>query len=441
MQVEKLFNGIAVIVDNEIEDEKSDIYKIKRLIEAKNIPVAVFAEIPPLEVIPSFASASFVVLDWDYTNGKLEVEDDERVIIPGELALTNESRLIEFIRCLLCNIFVPIFIFTAKSKESIVDSLRMESLWDEKKTNRIFVEQKTEIDSDEKLFSAIDKWVRAMPSVYVLKEWERVIRETQNKMFNEMYTYSPNWTKIIWEMLKTDSRDNQKEFGDFVTRQLTNRINGFTFEEENISTEDPILPEELLSVVEGERYIEYSQTPVQAYTGDLFYDETSGTYYLNVRAQCDLARDKNPELYLIKGKVLSDEDIVTQDIRLTDDGILHISAKERYSLSDLGEICQKNTKLIELNKLFRNYKNDAFFNNGNIIGKKSEIIIACVAGKKALKFRLDINKVIKYKQLQDKLIGKILPPYITQIQQCCASYIVREGVMPTPKEIFNCIDL
>ena len=44
MDIGKLFNGIAVIVDNEIENKTSAIYKIKELIEAKNIPVAVYSE-------------------------------------------------------------------------------------------------------------------------------------------------------------------------------------------------------------------------------------------------------------------------------------------------------------------------------------------------------------------------------------------------------------
>ena len=35
MDIGKLFNGIAVIVDNEIENKTSAIYKIKELIEAK----------------------------------------------------------------------------------------------------------------------------------------------------------------------------------------------------------------------------------------------------------------------------------------------------------------------------------------------------------------------------------------------------------------------
>lgn len=441
MDVEKLFNGIAVIVDNEIEDKTSVIYKIKELIERKNIPVAVFSEVPQLDVIPALASASFIILDWDYTNGELELEEGERVAIPGTLVASEEERLIVFIKKLLSDIFVPVFIFTAKQPATVIDSLKEARLWDDEKTNRIFVKQKTEVDSEEELFSAILKWVKEMPSVYVLKEWEGVVRRAQNSMFNELYAYSPNWAKIIWDMLKADSRDNQREFGDFVTKQLTNRIAGYTFDETTINTNYSVCIEELLSVVEGERYIRYSNPQLQAYTGDLFHDTSTDTYYMNIRAQCDLARTGDPQLYLIRGKELSDEDIVIEDIKLTNDRILHLSAKTRYSLAKLCEICQNEEELIELNGLFRAYKNDAFFANGNIIGKKSEIIVACVAGKKALKFRLDINKVEKYSKMKDKLIGRVLPPYITQIQQSCANYIVREGIMPTPPEIFKNIEL
>ena len=50
MDIGKLFNGIAVIVDNEIENKTSAIYKIKELIEAKNIPVAVYSETSFLKI-------------------------------------------------------------------------------------------------------------------------------------------------------------------------------------------------------------------------------------------------------------------------------------------------------------------------------------------------------------------------------------------------------
>ena len=68
--------------------------------------------------------------------------------------------------------FVPIFIFTAKQPSTVIDSLKEASLWDDEKTNRIFVKQKIDVDSEEELFSAITEWVKKMPSVYVLKEWK-----------------------------------------------------------------------------------------------------------------------------------------------------------------------------------------------------------------------------------------------------------------------------
>lgn len=67
-------------------------------------------------------------------------------------------------------------------------------------------------------------------------------------------------------------------------------------------------------------------------------------HHMSIRAQCDLARTGDPALYLIKGKELSDEDIVTEDIKLTSDQILHLSAKTRYSLTELCEICQNECR-------------------------------------------------------------------------------------------------
>ena len=441
MNIEKLFSGIAVIVDNEIDNSSSSIHKIKKLIEGKNIPVLTFPEIPSQDIIPALSGAAFVVLDWDYTDGKIQIEEGDRIQIPETLAETEESRLISFITQLLKELFVPAFIFTEKSKEMIIDRLKDADLWQEDRPNRIFVKQKDEVDTEDELLSAITEWVKEMPSVYVLKEWSLAAKKAQNSMFNELYSYSPNWTQIIWNMLKADSRDNQREFGDFITKQLVNRILDYSFEEEMINSDKPVSVDELLGVVEGERYIRYTQSQNQAYTGDLFYDSDEDAYYLNIRAQCDLARNDNPVLYLIKGKELTDEDIVTEDIKLTSEKNLHFSTGSCFSLERLGEICQNEEELISINNRFRAYRNAAFFSNGNIIGKKSEIIITCVAGKKALKFRLDIHKTIKYNQMKDKLIGRVLPPYITQIQQNCANHITREGIMPTPKEIFEKIDL
>ena len=210
MDVGKLFQGIAVIFDDEINNPTSTISVIKELIQNKNIPVAVYNEMPRQEIIPALSNASFVILDWDYTNGSLEIESGERLAIPGELKNEQENDLIEFIRTLLRLIFIPVFIFTSKSVDSIKMSLRDAGLWEDNKQNRIFIKQKNDVNSEEQLFGAIEEWLKAMPSVYVLKEWENTIATTKNNMFVELYGYSSNWVKVIWDMLKADSRENHR---------------------------------------------------------------------------------------------------------------------------------------------------------------------------------------------------------------------------------------
>ena len=408
MDVGKLFQGIAVIFDDEISNPTSTISTIKEIIQSKNIPVAVYKEMPRQEIIPALSNASFVILDWDYTNSELSVDGDERLSIPAELKAEQDQNLIQFIRELLRLVFIPVFIFTSKSVDSIKTTLRDAGLWNDNKENRIFIKQKNDISSENLLFGAIEGWLKAMPSVYVLKEWEKNISRSKNAMFLDLYGYSPNWVKIIWDMLKEDTIENHREFGEFVTRTLNNRIGVYTFDEEIISAQKDISPEELRRVVEGERYLAYDVQPEQAYTGDLFKE--GGKYYLNIRAQCDLSRmDErgvyNPLLYCIEGKKLRSKDIVTEDIRMTTEGTLVFGAGKRFSLDNMREIC------------------------------KDEAKIGCVAGEQALQFDLDIC-IKEYNTEKDKRIGRILHPYITRIQQKCSQNMVREGIMPMPKELF-----
>lgn len=438
MDIEKLFQGIAVIFDDEISNPTSTISTIKEIIQHKNIPVAVYNEMPRQEIIPSLSNASFVILDWDYTNSELSVEGEERLSLPTELKNEQDENLILFIGELLRCVFIPVFIFTSKSVDSIKTALRDVGLWYDDKCNRIFIKQKNDISSEDKLFGAIEEWLKAMPSVYVLKEWEKNISKNKDAMFLELYGYSPNWVKIIWDMLKEDSIENHREFGEFVTRNLNNRIGTYEFDEDIIGAERDISPEELRHVVEGERYLVYDTQPEQAYTGDLFKDGKK--YYLNIRAQCDLSRmngcgEYNPLLYCIEGKKLQNKDIVTDDIRMTTEETLNFGVNKSFSLDEMRKKCKDNDELKEFNKNFTNYRNRIFFRKGTFLERNDKVIVGCVAGEQALQFNLDIS-IKKFSDAKGKRIGRILPPYITRIQQKCAHNMVREGVMPVPKELF-----
>ena len=233
-----------------------------------------------------------------------------------------------------------------------------------------------------------------------------------------------------------DSIENENEFGEFVTRNLINRIPKYEFEEDILDCGNPtVTNEELAEVIEGERYISYNVQPEQAYTGDLFKD--GNDYYLNIRAQCDLSREQNPNMYCIKGNVLKYEDITTFDIHFTDAEELVLNRQYKYTLDDIKNICRSSNKLNKLNYKFRKCRNSNFFLFGDILEKKSEVIIACIADGKILKFAIGEICIKAFSDLKELRIGRLLPPYITRVQQKCSQYIVREGVMPVPISLFE----
>ncbi len=448
MEVKKLFSGIAVIIDNEVDKKEAPIYRIRTTINNSNIPIVAYNNIPPNETVNSLKNASFIILDWNFLDDPIGDADEAlgAMIGASELKQQKQEELISFIKLLLDELFVPIFIFSGVDINEVEDVLVQNGLYDKGKTNRIFVKTKTEVESEEQLFQCIEDWLKEMPSVYAMKEWDKVLQTTKNHMFREWYQYSPQWVSVIWKMLKEDSSEVQDEFGQFLTKNMANRIREFQFDEELFSLEGPVDTLELQKIIERERYIEYLENiPEQAYTGDLFKD--GDTYYLNIRAQCDLARkDDKVSLYLIKGKILDAQDIVTEDIRLVSEGELKFPNKV-YTLNQMQEICKNAADvhngtvqgLNEINEQFRKYRNLVFFGHGEILEKKPEVILACVDNGKIIKFRMDLI-IKKFKEIKDKRIGRVLPPYITRIQQKCSQYIVREGIMPMPKEIFNSFD-
>lgn len=435
MEIKELFKGIAVVIDDQVNEKNSSISKIVTFLKTENIPVVAYDEIPSVDVISSLQNASFVILDWEYNNIGMALPEGG-VIKPSSLESETKDDLLNFIEQILSTIFVPIFLFTDQEPDSIKDSLKSRGLYFDNKPNRVFIKRKSELNTYDELIDAIKIWIQQMPSVYVLKKWEKALNSTKNKMFLEMYGYSANWVKIIWDMLKLDSRENRQEFGEFLTRNFVNRIGIMDFAEDYMTNSDGFSNEELRCVLEGERYVKYDAEVNQAYTGDLFYNDEDNTYYLNIRAQCDLARRDNPELYCLNGQVLSDADIVTEDIQLTSEGKIRFTPELEFILDELQEVWSDENRLKEFNKNFIKHRDGRFFSNGVVLERGPEVIIACVAGNKIIRFRMDI-KIKKFNSIKKYRIGRILPPYITRIQQKCSQHIIREGTMPLPQDIFN----
>ena len=147
MEIEELFKGIAVIIDDEIDDPSSGISKIKTLIQNKNIPVVTYKEIPDKEIIPALANSPFIIVDWDYTYGALgiDTENGERISMPSDYKEYQEKIVIDFLTDVINNFFVPVFLFTSQDIDSIKISLDAAGLWQkDENRNRIFIKDKKE---------------------------------------------------------------------------------------------------------------------------------------------------------------------------------------------------------------------------------------------------------------------------------------------------------
>lgn len=439
MNIKELFNGIAIIIDNEIYEKDSDIMKIKENIEKNNIPIVTYNDVPDLKVINALSAASFIILDWDFNDSTITEDTSDRLTLPFGLREAKQKDVVDFIKKILEKLFVPIFIFTALEAEKVSVELVKENIACGK-SDRIFIKQKIDITSEDDLFKTMSEWLENMPSVYVLKEWEKVIQEAKNDMFLELYGCSPGWVTAIWGTSKNDGIGHAYEFGTFISKNLINRISSYNFEEKYMHDESGPKKEDLYKLFERERYIKYLEQPERAYTGDLF--KIGGDYFLNIRAQCDITRMKkseteyNPMLYVIRGEKIRDKNIVNEYIKIDENGLLVFSPDDAIPLDEIAKNCNKKIELDKINQKITKHMEKPFFQNGELREKKPEAIIPCIDDGKIVKFDLSIQ-TMKFTEIKEQRIGRILPPYIGRIQQRCAQYIVREGVMPVPDELFK----
>ena len=394
-------NGIAVFIDDAIDDETSNAYKLKQQIDKKNIPVLTRSNLPDdFETFSSHIhSASFVILDWKFSNisGEAVVAG---VNIPEAVRKSNEGEIIDFIKKLLNNTYCPIFIFSDEVISEIKDSLDLAGITHTGDHPRIFITSKTEL-LDEKLFEKINDRLKENAIVYTLKTWEKAANIAKKKMFSTLESKHVSWPTVLWKTYESDHTNQSQELSKILTNIFSNYLlsnclfssDYFDPNKASVSIED------IKDVLEAERFMTIdNETPPSP--GDLFeiLDGEKIFYLLNIRAQCNLLHITSPDLYCIRGTILDENRIIRNQQRNNDDDIL--------------------------------------FFQGQLHGREDAIYIPFVHNRKIIEFDLKQMKVKKYdSSFRAKRIGRILPPYITRIQQIVSAYIIREGLPAIPNDI------
>ena len=391
MNIKELFKGVAVVIDDKINDAGDLITKIINKLEKKKVPVLKYEDIPENKIINNLNNVAFILLDWELFDRNLQGTD---------IAQQLTDRNFRFIRKLRKISFVPIFIFSNEDPDIIKRSLSDKNLYQENGNNHIFVKRKQDLftrNGSFKLYNEIKKWLKQTPSIYVLKEWEKSLNDAKAKLFWDFYDINHKWPSVLQKTFINDGSDVDYELGNFIFKNIMARTEPIKFDEEILKLEDDALTkDEIRHVLEAERFLKQDTLPDLPFTGDLFKKSKDGKNYLiNIRPDCDIIRKDNPSLYLIEGKEI-DENLIN-------------SVKEE----------DKRKKIV--------------FENG-FIEKEYVFYVPFVNEGKIIEFDLKKLTIKKWNDVKNNRIGRLLHPYITKLQQKYSFYLQRQGLPAIPEK-------
>lgn len=378
-----LFNGIGIIIDDSFackHKNKDKIQKIKSYFESKDFPILTYSELPTEQQIKHFKSISFVLLDWNLANLPIGTS------LPQTLIQEN----IEFIKSIKQQYFTPIFIFTNEDAHNVIDTLVDNDLYNiHTDTNHIFVKNKSDIKTSRTLFSELAKWVKKTPSIYVLKEWETAVSTATSKLFNDLYQISPSWPCIMSKNYFEDIGGENGEICNLINRNLMARCAPISLDKKIVyKKKQRINKDDIRKLLECERFLRKEALQDYPVMGDVF--KMDGSYFVNIRPDCDIVRDANPDLYCLKGTVISEA---------------------------------------KINKRGSRY----IFRHGAFCEHVDFTIVPFINGGKIIEFKFKDLKTLKWNDIKTNRIGRLVPPYITRLKHQYMAFLQRQGVSSIPK--------
>lgn len=376
--IKELFSGIGVVIDEKIHEETrtpNGIQKIVASLKENHIPLLEYQELPD-ELTKQFHSISFLILDWNLSGTD---------IIPE--ATINDN--IAFLKELHNVCYVPVFIFSDENIRDIEVALETHNINIAKEP--IFIKKKNEVDTTDKLFAEITDWLKQTPPAYLLKEWEKVNREAKTEMIWSLTDAHPAWPQILKENIDNDGGDKDYDLLNLLQSNLSYRINPIKLDD-NILSQDTIgaiTKEDLRNILESERFIPNNRLPKHPFAGDIYKIEED--YFINIRPDCDIIREKK-DLYLLKGIIIDER---------------------------------------KINK--RRGSDNISFVQGEFLEKKNCSYVAFIQGK-VMRFNYRKLDIMRWTNIKEKRLGRLLPPYINKIQQQYAAYLQRQGLPSIPNE-------
>lgn len=400
-----LFKGIAVVIDNGIGTGEAIDTILKNIRDGGGHPIELRALPDPNYDLEHFSRVSFFIMDWNLKNTEDDVPFDAGVTLPAGLNKEMVEENIAFLKRLSKNRHAPVFIFTNNEPEEVLGELSVDpELLKDVKESHILVMRKTEVTG--KLYEVLEGWASATPSVLTLKTWERNFEKAANALFIDLYNKTPYWPVLLWQTFNADGIPPEVEMNRLLNRLVEARMDPMVLDlapfaatvEEQRKSNDQAYNQAMYQVLEGERFLRNERLNEHLYApGDVFAFPVPGqnryTYWINVRAECDCLRGGDDhELYLLQAKPVEDV--------------------EKKINGQFGTIdAEKDNEAI----VFAMFGGDTY----SVLFKDMKI------------------KKIKVIRKEYQRVGRLLPPFITRVQQRYAAYIQRPGMPRIPPSLYE----
>lgn len=390
-----LKNTIALVIDDEINKENSPIFKIVAELEKKGTIFLKREEIKENEK-KSLRGISYLIFDWqlDSNMGAELGKEKSELNMGDELEKEENERKTKYLQDIIKLYNIPIFIISNKSSDYIKQKLIVSDPTISEKIDKLILI----IDKGpfEKIEEKIEKFFNDNKTILVLKKFEENIKKVTNVFFDKMINTNKDWASCIYNKIKGDNLSfNSTYFHEFLTSSFTNYINfvenDYDFLDEKCSNQQEEILQELYINL---KYYNFNDNPSKINRpGDLFIlkskddgdNRNDKEYILRISSECDMRKEKH---FFVLGKLCksSKNNRNNNDNKVEVYNFLHFEKdkKIRFELNNfyLIEISEENSKVV-------------------MIGDK------------------------KYEK-----VGKILVPYIYDIQRKFAIYISRFGFFP-----------
>ena len=402
--VPNLFKGIAVVIDNGI-GKGDTIDEILENIRASGGHAVSLLKLPnPDYDLEHFSRASFFIMDWNLKDDE-DVALGSGVTLPSTLGDEMVNENIAFLKRLNRNRHAPVFIFTNEEPENVKAKLLADDdLRDSVQQSHIKVMRKVDVAG--RLYEVLEEWALSMPSVLTLKTWERSYLQAANDLFIDLHSRTPYWPVLLWQTFVEDEVPPAVEMARLLNRLVESRMEPMPLElsafvaevEAQKAKDEAAYRSSMHKVLEGERFLRDDRLDRGIFApGDVFAFPVQGgatSHWMNVRAECDCLRGSDEmELHLLQLKKVEDPES-------------------------------------KINPQYGTFTDE----------KDGEAIVFAMIDGITYSIRFKDMRIKSLKTIRKAgaaRVGRLLPPFVTRVQQRYAAYVQRPGMPRIPSALYR----